>query len=205
MNLDPIIRACQVAAGCRVVDGKAGPDTWQRIHAKLAGKPFVPPEIATVMTGDEADPRSEKNIATLHARVWPYARALVHAARKQGITIKVISGTRTYAEQDALYAQGRTAPGKVVTRARAGFSNHNFGIAFDVGVFDGTAYAPESPRYAVVGALGRTLGLEWGGDWKSLVDEPHFQLRPAWAAGMKESAMLAELRARLNDGRDFFA
>nr|WP_295770097.1 M15 family metallopeptidase [Rhodoferax sp.] len=41
---------------------------------------------------------------------------------------------RSCAEQDALYAQGRTAPGNKVTNAKSGDSNHNFGIAFDIGV-----------------------------------------------------------------------
>ena len=40
------------------------------------------------------------------------------------------------------------------------------------------------------------LGLEWGGNWRTIVDQPHFQLRPKWAGDMKESVMLAELRAR---------
>ena len=40
------------------------------------------------------------------------------------------------------------------------------------------------------------LGLEWGGNWKTIVDEPHFQLRPEWAAEITEGDMLAELRSR---------
>ena len=112
------------------------------------------------------------------------------------IRIKVISGFRTYDEQAALYPQGRTTPGKVVTNARPGYSNHNFGIAFDIGVFEGSTYLPESPKYNAVGALGMDIGLEWGGSWKSIVDAPHFQLRPAWAAAMPEKQMLAALRAR---------
>jgi len=46
--------------------------------------------------------------------------------------LKLISGLRTYEEQDALYAQGRTAPGPKVTNAPGGHSNHNFGLAFDM-------------------------------------------------------------------------
>jgi peptidoglycan L-alanyl-D-glutamate endopeptidase CwlK len=121
-----------------------------------------------------------------------------------GITIKLISGLRTYEEQNALFAKGRTAPGPIVTNARGGFSNHNFGIAFDVGVFRGTAYVPESPQYKAVGAIGTDLGLEWGGNWTSIKDEPHFQLRPRWAAGMRERDMLAELRDRKASGRPVF-
>jgi hypothetical protein len=65
---------------------------------------------------------------------------------------------RSFAEQDALYAQGRTKPGKIVTKARGGFSNHNFGVAFDIGVFKGGSdpekaktFVPESPLYKVIG------------------------------------------------------
>ena len=61
---------------------------------------------------------------------------------------------------------------------------------------EGNRYLGESPQYKAVGALGIEIGLEWGGSWKSLVDEPHFQLRPAWAAGMAERQMLAVLRER---------
>lgn len=205
MHLDALIRACQTAAGCKVIDGQAGPDTWTRIHAKLTGQPWTHPADEPVLAGDLADPRSEKAIATLHERVRPYARALVHAARAQGITIKVTSGLRTYAEQDALFAQGRTGPGKIVTGARGGYSNHNFGTAFDVTIFKGAEPVWESPAYKAVGALGRGLGLEWGGDWKSLVDEPHFQLRPAWAKGLPERAMVTALRERKAAGKDAFA
>jgi peptidoglycan L-alanyl-D-glutamate endopeptidase CwlK len=143
-----------------------------------------------------ADARSEGHIATLLPEVRPLARALVHKAAAMGIQIRIISGFRTYEAQAALYAQGRTSPGRVVTNARPGYSNHNFGIAFDVGVFEGSRYLGESPKYKAVGALGMDIGLEWGGSWKTLVDEPHFQLRPSWAAGMAERQMLAELRTR---------
>ena len=59
----------------------------------------------------------------------------------------------------------------------------------------GRRYLDESPAYKAVGALGIKLGLEWGGNWKTIQDEPHFQLRPAWAREMSERDMLAELRA----------
>ncbi|HWL51341.1 MAG TPA: M15 family metallopeptidase [Chthoniobacteraceae bacterium] len=183
------IKAVQKKIGVSV-DGIAGPVTWGRLVDLIA--PPSPHASAT----DRVDDRSEGNIATLLPEVRPYARSLVKEAEKVGITIKVIGGTRTYAEQNALYAKGRTAPGSVVTNARGGYSNHNFGIAFDIGVFEGAAYITSGRQYAAVGALGRAIGLEWGGDWKSFKDEPHFQLRPRWAAGWSESAMLAELRRR---------
>ena len=185
------------------VDGKLGPETWGAIYAawvksKIGGQ-APQSAISTV------DPRSEKNIATLLPEVQPFARALVQKAAASGIEIKVISALRTYAEQDAVYAQGRTTPGNKVTNARGGYSNHHFGIAFDVGVFSGTKYLPDSPKYKAVGVLGIDLGLEWGGNWTSIVDQPHFQLRPSWAEGLSERDMLAELRNRASTGSPVYA
>lgn len=207
MDIDSIIRAVQKELGLQV-DGKAGPDTWGAIYKKIVparqptGGGTVRPPVAFTQT---VDARSESVIATLHPQVRPAARALVLKAAAAGITIKVISGLRTYAEQDALYAKGRTKPGPKVTNARGGYSNHNFGIAFDIGVFDGSRYVPESPRYKAVGALGLELGLEWGGNWKTIQDQPHFQLRPRWAASQNERDMLAGLRTRKDAGRDLYA
>lgn len=202
MRIEEMICAVQQSLGLDV-DGKAGPQTWGAIYARLVDKKIDgrPPAEAL----GAVDARSERVIATLLPPVQAYARALVQKAATVGITVKVISGLRSYAEQEALYAQGRTAPGPIVTKARGGYSNHNFGIAFDIGVFEGNRYLPDSPKYKAVGALGVDLGLEWGGSWKTLVDEPHYQLRPNWAADWPEKQMLAELRARVQNERPVYA
>lgn len=202
MKIDEIISGVQKKLGV-LVDGRAGPETWGAIYAYV-----VKPKIGGVAPADAIEPvdaRSEKTIATLLPEVRPIVRSLVQKAGQSGIQIKIIGGLRTYAEQDALYAQGRTKPGAKVTNARAGYSNHNFGIAFDVGVFEGSKYLPESVKYKAVGALGMDLGLEWGGNWKSIVDQPHFQLRPEWAQPLSEKEMLAELRDRAETGRSVYA
>ena len=198
MKTEAMIRAVQQALGIEV-DGKAGPQTWGAIYRHIV-RPQASATVAFTGPRDQANARSERMIATLLPHVRPYARALYFKARDNGIAINIISGTRTHAEQDALYAQGRTTGGEIVTNARGGYSNHNFGIAFDIGVFSGNRYLPESPLYKAVGALGMELGLEWGGNWTSIVDQPHFQLRPAWASAMRDSAMLAELRRRTKLG-----
>ena len=129
------------------------------------------------------DERSEQNIATLLpaaqrvARAW--LRLAVPAAAKDGFAVKIICGTRTYAEQDALYAQGRTKSGAKVTNAKGGFSLHNFGLAFDFGLFSpsGKTYFGNSKFYGVLGKL--AVGMPqttWGGTWKNPEDEPHIQL-----------------------------
>lgn len=200
MNIDAVIRAVQSKLGV-TVDGRAGPETWEAIYNALTGEQ-VP---STKAFSDKVDARSEGVIAGLQPEVQGYARALVKRAAAAGIEIKVISGLRTFAQQDELFAQGRTKPGRRVTNAKGGESNHNFGIAFDVGVFEGTAYLDESPAYNVVGAFATEIGLEWGGHWVSIVDKPHFQLRPQWAADFSEREMLAELRQRVQDGSPIYA
>jgi peptidoglycan L-alanyl-D-glutamate endopeptidase CwlK len=202
MRIEEIISAVQSKLGVEV-DGRPGPETWGAIYERIVG----PTTKAAAAASDIApvDPRSEKVISTLLPEVQPMARALVQKAVLGGIKIKIISGLRTYAEQDALYAQGRTAPGKIVTKARGGYSNHNFGIAFDIGVFEGNSYLDDSPKYKAVGVIGMDLGLEWGGSWKTIVDQPHFQLRPAWAVDMTETQMLAELRNRVAEGHSAYA
>jgi peptidoglycan L-alanyl-D-glutamate endopeptidase CwlK len=219
-GLDTTIRAVQKKLGV-FVDGSPGPETWGAIHLAIVGEK-APDEIKSTETptlageGKKADSRSEGNIATLLPRVRPFARALIEKGANQGIIIKVTSGTRSFAEQNELFAKGRTTPpiGKkfIVTNARGRFSNHNFGLAFDVTIFTGStdpekARTPifESPVYKAIGALGTEVGLEWGGNWKTIVDEPHFQLRPGWAADLSEQEMLAELRKRNDSGKDFFA
>lgn len=199
MTLDATIRAVQAKLGV-TVDGNPGPRTWGAIHRQIVGEPPQTKDHPTL-----ADARSEQNIATLLPPVQPLARALIASAASAGIIIKVISGTRTYEDQDALYEQGRTRPGLIVTKARGGYSNHNFGIAFDIGVFEGGRYLDESPAYKTVGALGKQLGLAWGGDWQSIADEPHFELHPMWAQDMGEGAMVAELRARRASNQEVFA
>lgn len=200
MNLDKIIRDVQKTLQVDV-DGKPGPETWAAIYASVVGKP-VP---ATKSFAGPVDARSEATLKTLLPEVVSYARTLVRRAADAGIEIKVIGGTRTFAEQDALFAQGRTKPGKRVTNARGGESNHNFGIAFDIGVFEGTKYLGESPAYDVVGLIGTEIGLEWGGHWSSFADKPHYQLRPAWAALLSSAELLAGLRQRVSARQPIYA
>lgn len=90
---------------------------------------------------------------------------------------------RTIKEQDELYAQGRTKPGKKVTNAKGGQSIHNYGLAFDIvllydkdknGTFETASWELNSDWYKVVDFF-KKKGYSWGGDWKSFKDNPHFE------------------------------
>jgi peptidoglycan L-alanyl-D-glutamate endopeptidase CwlK len=156
------------------------------------------------------DERSERNLATLHPDLHHRAATFVAAAKslatQRGLDVKCICGLRTWAEQAALYAKGRTTSGPIVTRAPAGHSMHNFGLAVDLAVFskDGKTYHGDHALYRELGPLGESLGFEWGGRWK-FNDEPHYQFRPAWAKNMSERETLAALRIRIANKLDILA
>jgi hypothetical protein len=124
---------------------------------------------------------SEQRLALVHPVLAGKVRAAAEVLSAALTYFRVAQGLRTYAEQDALYAQGRTAPGVVVTRARAGFSNHNFGCAVDCYPFvqgqDGALdWDQNSAQFRVMVEALQDQGLVWGGTWVSMPDAPHFQL-----------------------------
>lgn len=91
---------------------------------------------------------------------------------------------RTFAEQDAIYAQGRTTKGPIVSKAKAGLSCHNYGLAIDIVLIDGKSVSWDVKKdfdgdgksdWMEVVAVFKKYGWEWGGDWKKFPDLPHFQ------------------------------
>lgn len=117
---------------------------------------------------------NEKKILELKPIVAKMAREFLAKCKAEGIDILITSGFRSFAEQDKLYAQGRTTPGAIVTNAKAGYSMHNYGLAFDCVPLIGGKPLWTSP-YTKTSKIGKSCGLEWGGDWKSFKDMPHFQ------------------------------
>jgi peptidoglycan L-alanyl-D-glutamate endopeptidase CwlK len=121
---------------------------------------------------------SSKRLDKVHPELANRVRTLINNLAERGMQVEVVQGFRTFAEQQALFEQGRSRPGPVVTRARAGQSNHNYGLAVDLCPFtDGQPNwnAPLS-SWTSIGTEAEKLGLEWGGDWKKFVDKPHVQL-----------------------------
>lgn len=118
-----------------------------------------------------------RRIEDLRPEVATTARKFVSEAKKQGIDLLITCTYRDPASQNELYAQGRTAPGPIVTNARAWQSWHQYRVAFDVvPIVAGKPVWSDRKLWERIGALGESLGLEWGGRWKTLVDRPHFQL-----------------------------
>ena len=104
------------------------------------------------------------------------AEAFIAAAKARNIDLLVTSTYRDNESQDALYAQGRTAPGNIVTRAKAGQSWHNWRCALDVvPLVNGKAIWDDQAMWKQVGEIGKSCGLEWADDWVTFKEFPHFQ------------------------------
>lgn len=140
-----------------------------------------------MLTLSQIKEKSSKRLTNLHPVVRSAATALIERCHKLNIPILITQGLRTIAEQDALYAQGRTKPGAIVTNARGGYSYHNFGLAVDFALLlpNGSSVSWDMRRddnnnqiadWQEVVKEAKALGFEWGGDWTSFKDYPHFQM-----------------------------
>lgn len=101
------------------------------------------------------------------------------------IKIRIAQGLRTIEYQNELYAQGRTKPGKIVTKAKGGSSFHNYGLAIDFCI----VYNDKGVSWDLIKDLDadgikdwdevvnafKAKGWSWGGNWKSLKDYPHVE------------------------------
>lgn len=173
------------------LDGLWGPNT------DAADQAFVARGAAIAAAEGTFDSRTERNIATLQSDAQVAARRSLSAIRgalAAGTEARIISGTRTYAEQNALFRQGRFGnPPPKVTNARGGESWHNFGLAWDIGLFRNGVYLESDVPYEPLGVHGKVPGVAWGGDWTGFKDRPHYQFG---TAGQTVSAA----RARFESG-----
>lgn len=140
------------------------------------------------------DKISEDRVKLLHPRIRDEVKKLIEQAEltfPPKIAIRIVQGLRTIAEQNALYAKGRSKPGPKVTNAKGGSSYHNYGLAIDFALlydrdgngtwetlswdtvkdFDGDTL----PDWKEVVSVFERAGYTWGGRWATLVDAPHLQ------------------------------
>ncbi|MEK4854773.1 M15 family metallopeptidase [Paenibacillus sp. FSL H7-0756] len=151
-----------------------------------------------MLTLDQVKLKSMPRMSGLHPVLVAATVVLIERCYARGVPIIITQGLRTIAEQDALYAQGRTKPGSIVTNARGGYSYHNYGLAVDFALLlpDGSSVSWDMTRdgdkdavadWAEVVQEAKALGFESGGDWTSFKDYPHLQ--------MTFGLSLADLRA----------
>lgn len=131
---------------------------------------------------------ASRDLKDLHQQMRILAESFLSECEKSGITVLIYCTFRSSEEQDDLYAQGRTKQGKIVTNARGGQSKHNHtvngrpaSLAFDcVPLRNGKPVWSKNTDedlqlWQKVGILGKSVGLEWAGDWKRFKEFPHFQ------------------------------
>lgn len=107
-----------------------------------------------------------------------------------GIKVILTDAYRSIETQNVLYAKGRTAPGGIVTKARGGYSWHNFGLAADYAFVINGKVTWNGP-WDTFGRIAKECGLEWGGSWKTFKDRPHVQ----WTGGRTLAQMRAAAKA----------
>ena len=127
-----------------------------------------------------------RKIEDLHPDLQILAKEFMRRCATEAPNVILVCTYRSNHEQDELYKQGRTTVGKIVTRAKAGQSAHNFVIegkpaakAFDIAVIVNKAYAPDNhPEWDIAGKIGTELGLNWYGRPNApFKEKPHFQLK----------------------------
>jgi peptidoglycan L-alanyl-D-glutamate endopeptidase CwlK len=119
---------------------------------------------------------NSRKITDLHPRVAVMCTEFVKKCAKQGIDILITSTYRDNASQAALYAQGRTGAGHIVTKAKPGHSFHNFKVAFDfVPIKHGKAQWNDTALFTLCGDIAESCGLEWAGRWVSFKELAHCQ------------------------------
>lgn len=118
------------------------------------------------------DALSESKLAEVHPELARRVRLL---ASMLSFPLVVTQGLRTWPQQDLLYQQGRTIPGKIVTKALAGHSMHNFGLAVDVAPTDGHGidWNGKDEKWAEILAKAHSCKLAEGALWRTFPDEPH--------------------------------
>lgn len=139
-------------------------------------------------------------LSDLHPTVQRLCRDFLATCKAQGLDVLVTCTYRSQREQDMLYAQGRTTPGRIVTWTRKSLHSATLSdgtpgsLAFDVvplrngmavwgthgnGLDDDPTDddTDDLELWERLGQIGRAVGLEWGGDWQPKKDRPHFQHR----------------------------
>jgi peptidoglycan L-alanyl-D-glutamate endopeptidase CwlK len=133
---------------------------------------------------------NSRKIEDLHPKLQDLCNKHIAACKARGVTLQVTNTLRDAEYQAYLYAQGRTRPGNKVTNMQL-IGPHGFGLAYDiVPVVNRKAQWNNTALWQIAGEEGKKLGLTWGGDWKSIVDKPHFE----YTGGLKSTDLRAGKR-----------
>jgi peptidoglycan L-alanyl-D-glutamate endopeptidase CwlK len=119
---------------------------------------------------------NSRSLSDLLPVVAAKADNFLAACRAVGIDVLITSTFRDVESQNALYAQGRTTPGKIVTNARGGESFHQYRCAFDfVPLVNGKPDWEHAETFTRCGEIAESVGLKWAGRWVSFKELAHCQ------------------------------
>lgn len=119
---------------------------------------------------------NSRRIQDLHPKAAEMCRLFLDACKRAGIDVIITSTYRDAESQNALYAQGRTKPGRKVTNAKAGQSWHNWKLAFDFcPIVNGKAQWNDLDLFRRCGEIAESCGLEWAGRWTRFKEYAHCQ------------------------------
>ena len=143
--------------------------------ARTAAKPGALKTAGVPAAGAWLDPVSEQRLATVVPALARRVRQVMQALATLGHPVRVTAGRRTTEGQQTLYAQGRTAPGAIVTYADGvrRRSTHQDGRAVDVVWRTPDGGVSWTGPWELYGLACEAVGLAWGGRWRRPVDRPH--------------------------------
>ena len=120
---------------------------------------------------------NSRKLEDLHPHVRQCYEAALKEIESKGIKVLVVSTKRDAEYQAQLYAQGRTDMSKpIVTKVKL-IGAHGFGIALDVvPMVNGECAWNRGDLYDIIANVMKKHGFKWGGDWKSFIDKPHFEM-----------------------------
>lgn len=165
-----------------------GEETARNVYSDLSARvqlqENIDGKLTTLLDLHPADRRGRLDDANVNQDFADRVKDTLERARREGMDMQTDLVSRTFAQQDALYAQGRTAPGNRVTNARGGQSWHNYGLGADL-VFstpNGQPSWPDNGNWSRMGQIAADNGLTWGGNWRN-PDRPHVEYHPGFGAG----------------------
>ena len=182
-------------------DGIVGAKTWAALMRY--------DEKADISGLQNADPYTMAKIELAHPKLREELKNIYKDILDRNIQIRITDTLRTFDEQAELYAKGRTAPGNIVTYAKPGQSYHNYGLAVDFALllpggkkvsWDMNLDLNDNQKadWAEVVAVFKHYGWDWGGNWTSFKDYPHFEKTFGYT-----TRQLLSLHDCLNDKNDY--
>lgn len=133
---------------------------------------YYKPPIRGAILLKENNMLNSRKLSDLHPKVMQLCLEFIKRCEEAGIDVIITSTYRDHESQNALYAQGRTTKGNIVTNAKGGQSYHNFRCAFDFApIVGGKINWNDTKTFTKCGKIAEEVGLVWSGRWEGKMKE----------------------------------